>query len=186
MMLPFQITAGLMLALVGLCTFSAMALKWKPALVFFGTSSLAMVAFIPACTGIMHVIDTQRFGMFSYASYSQVQDFRIERYLPDLARGITLEKTAMGHRARYTLTQAELQNFLDTLWASGDSAIPREGIGDGEVASAEELQRNFGDLGWPPLTEAVLFHSPVQGDGGGATYYFEPTTNTVYHRAGYW
>jgi hypothetical protein len=35
---------------------------------------------------------------------------------------------------------------------------------------------------YPPRLEAA---QPFQFDGGGAIYYFEPTTGTAYHRAGY-
>lgn len=166
----------------------ALVSKWKPAWVFFGSVGLAIVAFIPACTGIMTWLDAQRFGVFQYATYADVRDLRVELYLPDFAHTITLEKTAMGHRAKYTLTEAELQNFLDRLWETGgeSSAIDRADLNDGAIASREEMEQWFSDLGWPPLKDAFQFHSPVQADGGGAEYYFEPSTGTTYHRAGYW
>jgi hypothetical protein len=36
------------------------------------------------------------------------------------------------------------------------------------------------------LKEAIRFYSPTEGDGGGATYFFDPASGTAYHRAGYW
>ena len=57
---------------------------------------------------------------------------------------------------------------------------------DGEPVKGEEIEMDFQDLNWPRMINAVRFHSPVEGDGGGATYFFDPTTGITYHRAGYW
>lgn len=48
------------------------------------------------------------------------------------------------------------------------------------------MGRAFADLKWPALKNPIEFHSPIENDGGGATYYFDATTDTAYHRAGYW
>jgi hypothetical protein len=186
--LPAQITFWIMLAMIGVSTFLAIVLKRKPSRAFFVSTTLAIIAYIPSCSLIMSALDGRRFGVFQYASYGDVQDFRIYRYLPHAARSITLEKTAMGHRAKYLISEAELRDYVDKLWKeSGDgSAIARSDTNDGEVVEPEEISRQFGDLGWPPLSNAIRFHSPVQRDGGGAEYFLETNTGTVYHRAGYW
>ncbi len=153
-----------------------------------GSMVLAFVAFIPSCTAIMSALDARRFGVFQYATYGDVQDFRIYRYLPDPARSITLEKTAMGHRAKYSITEAEMRGFIDRLWQEygKGSAVPRENLGEGEAIKPDEMERLFGDLGWPPLEQAIRFHSPVESDGGGAEYFLDTASGTAYHRAGYW
>jgi hypothetical protein len=186
--LPVQLTFWIMLAMIAIATLAAVALKWKPNRVFVGSVALACVAFIPSCTGIMSILDARRFGVFQYASYGDVQDFRIYRYLPDSARSITLEKTAMGHRAKYSITEAEMRDYIDRLWkeCGENSATARSELEEGQVVKPEEIEYQFRKLGWPPLTNAIRFHSPVQRDGGGAEYFFDLSTGTAYHHAGYW
>ncbi|QDV67047.1 hypothetical protein Poly24_07380 [Rosistilla carotiformis] len=186
--LPFKITFWSLAGLVSLLTLLSPVLKWKRGKTFLIASLLACLAFIPSCAGIMAVLDAQRFGVFSYGTYSEVQDFRIERYLPTSAREITLDKFAMGHRAKYAITKTELTSYLDTLWlkAGRYSAISREELDDGSSVPFDQIAHDFDGLNWPKLSTAIRFYSPIQGDGGGATYYFDPSANIAYHRAGYW
>ena len=186
--LPAQITLAIMTTFVVAATIVAALLRTKPGIVFWFCSAIAFVAFIPSCAGLMSVLDSRRFGVFRYASYKDVQDFRIERYLPPAATRITLEKTPTGHRAKYTIPEADLRAYLNQLWTAYGkaSAVSRDELSDGTPATAEEMRTEFDGLGWPPLQNALKYHSPVEPDGGGATYYVDPTTNTVCHRAGYW
>jgi hypothetical protein len=188
LVLPFRITLFVLLALALLATVLAPIVKWKRSKAFGNCLALSVLAFVPSCAVITRLVDAQRFGMFEYSEYSQVQDFRIERYLPPKARDITLNKYAMGHRARYSITEQELMAYLDGCWvqAAGRSAIPREQLDEGKTVSEEFFPSVFTELGWPPLDQAIRLHSPVQGDGGGASYFFDPGTNTAYHYAGYW
>ena len=187
--LPLKITFWLLAAVLVLATVFAPALNWKRVKTFWFMSLLCCLAFIPSCAGIMAVIDSQRFGVFRYDTYvyGDVNDFRIERYLPTQAKDITLEKYAAGHRAKYSIAESELKAYLDGLWDRYGqySAIPRDELDDGASVSVDAYDYVFADLGWP-LFDGIEFHSPVQSDGGGATYYFDPATGTAYHRAGYW
>jgi hypothetical protein len=186
--LPLKITFYLMTGLVALLTVCAPIMKWKRATVFAYSTSVACIAFIPSCTGIKELIDAHRFGVFHYESFTEVQDMRIERFLPPKSRDITLEKNAMRHRAKYSLSEPDLKAYLDEQWDKyGEySASSRDQLRDGESVSAEEFADIFGDLGWPPPRNITQMHSPMEADGGGATYYFEPGSGTVFHRAGYW
>lgn len=186
--LPVQITFGIILGMITVSTLVAVAVKAKPTRIFLATSALGFVAFIPSCTCIMSVIDARRFGIFHYESYAEVQDFRIYRYLPNSARTITLEKTAMGHRAKYQISESDLREYLDRLWSEcgNGSIIARKDLNQGEEVNLDEIPNLFHDLGWPPLSHAIRFQSPVQGDGGGAEYFLDVASGTVYHRAGYW
>ena len=136
----------------------------------------------------MSYLDARRFGVFQYATYAEVQDIRVEGYLPDSARSITVEKKAMGHRAKYSIAEGELREYMDHLWKEcGDrSAISRIDLNEGKVVKPDEMEFQFKDLGWLSFSKAIRFHSPVQGDGGGAEYFFDEVSGTAYHRAGYW
>ena len=177
-----------MASIVMVATLIATFANRKPEMVFFISTAMAFVAFIPSCAGIMSYLDAKRFGVFQYVTYDEVKDFRVERYLPDSARSITVEKTAMGHRAKYSITKGELREYLDRLWkeCGEGSAISRIDFNEGEVVKPDEMEYQFKDLGWLPFSKAIRFHSPVQGDGGGAEYFFDEVSGTAYHRAGYW
>jgi len=186
--LPLKITFWLLVGIVLVGTLVSPVLHWKRHKTFWIASLFACVVFIPSCVGITFVLDARRFGTFQYDTFSAVQDFRIERYLPTSARDITLQKFGAGHRAKYTLTQPELTAYLDALWrkADGYSSMTRDELDDGATLAFAEFAHNFAGLDWPALETVVQFHSPVQANGGGATYYFDVTSNVVYHRAGYW
>lgn len=186
--LPVKITFWLLIAIVLLATIVSVKLKWSQRRTFVIASLAAIIGFIPSCSIVMRIVDARRFGVFEYASYSEVQDFRIERFLPPAAKNITLEKTSVGHRAKYSISESELKSYVDGLWvAYGNySAVPRSNLKDGETVKSEEIETDFQGLNWPRMKAAVKFHSPVERDGGGATYFFDPTSGVTYHRVGYW
>lgn len=148
-----------------------------------------MVTFIPSCTGIMYVLDGFRFGDFKYATFKDINDFRAQRYLPTAASDISMQKQANGYRARYSITAAEFHAYLDNLWHEyGEySAVPRgKMMGEDTPASIEEQDAVFAELGWRPLENATVYHSPSEPDGGGATYYFDSNAGVAMQRTGYW
>ena len=186
--LPVKITFWLLIALVLLATIVSVKLKWSPRKTFVIASLIAFIGFIPSCAIVMNVVDARRFGVFEYVSYDEVQDFRIERFLPPAARNITLEKTFIGHRAKYSISESELKSYVDGLWVAygKHSGVARSNLKDGEPVKSQEIEMDFQGLNWPRMNDAVRFHSPVERDGGGATYFFDPTSGVTYHRAGYW
>jgi hypothetical protein len=186
--LPVRVAFWILVAFVLMATLCSGRWKWKPGKTFMTASLLAVIGFIPSCTLVMKIIDGRRFGIFEYDSYEQVQDFRIERYLPPAARNITLEKTYVGHRAKYTISESELKSYVDGLWAAtGESSvISRSDLEDGGSAQGEETKSAFQGLDWPRIREAIRFCSPVESDGGGAKYFFDRTTGIAYHRGSYW
>ncbi|SIO26272.1 hypothetical protein SAMN05444166_3322 [Singulisphaera sp. GP187] len=188
--LPFKITIALLMALVALLTALAPIVKWKRGKMFKISLACGCLALIPSCMGIMAIIDSQRFGTFQYNSGSEVNDFRVERYLPAKARNITLKKISAGHWAKYSISKADLLSYLDAIWDRyGEySVTSRDQLHDGEPVSVDSIDydRMFADLKWPALKNPIEFHSPIGKDGDGAIYYFDATTETVYHRAGYW
>lgn len=188
LVLPVQITIALLASQVALLTALAPIVNWKRGKMCGISLAFGCLAFIPSCTGIMAILNSQRFGIFQYNSVSEVNDVRVARYLPAKARNISLKTYPAGHCAKYSISKADLLSYLDGLWdKSGQhSAISRDQLHDGEPVSADSIDHVFADLTWPALKNPIEFHSPIEHDGGGATYYFDATTETVYHRAGYW
>lgn len=191
LVLPFNIAFWSLTAIVVVATTIAPLLKWKRSNTFFFTTLLAMLALIPSCTGIMHFVDEVRFGDFEYATFDDVNDFRVERYLPNSASKIKMHKQANGngYRAQYAISAASFHAYLDKLWNTygEDSAVERGELSDeGLPATKGELERVFSDLGWKPLGNAIKYYSPIEDDGGGATYYYDVSAGLAYQQTGYW
>ena len=138
---PFQITISLLMALVVLLTAVAPIVKWKRGKMFVVSLAIGCVAFIPCFMGIMAIIDSQRFGTFQYNSASEVNDFRVARYLPPKARNVTLKKLPGGHFAKYSISKADLMPFLDSLRDRYGqySAWSRDDFHEGEPVRIEEF-----------------------------------------------
>lgn len=189
LILPFQITCGVLSVAVFVLTALASPKIWGRLKTFVIYSAVAILAFVPSCTGIMVAVDAIRFGDFRYASYDDIPDFRSQRYLPELAVDIRMRKHSNGYRARYKLSGNEFQAYLNELWQKyGEfSAVPRREFADEEKSvDPKVFQVTFGDLGWDCSSEGIIYHSPSEGDGGGATYYVDANAGVVFQRTGFW
>lgn len=186
--LPFQITICIMTFFVlGISLFAYVRKRkfWKS---FFISSAISCVVFIPSCALIATILDTQRFGIFEYASFDETNDFRIQRYLPPNARDITVHKFASGHRARYTIEEEELRAFLDTLWVFRGERSP-----DSKEKSATTLQsRRMRFGGFSQILagqiQVMLFDwpAPLQPTEPVPPIFYCRSSQTAYHYAGYW
>ncbi|SFJ01174.1 hypothetical protein [Planctomicrobium piriforme] len=195
LVLPVKITFSLLAVLVTLLTVFRPVRKWNRGKTFVVALLSAGLLLVPSCIGIMGIVDGLRFGTFQYASFSDVNDFRVERYLPTKASDITLNKSSMGHLAKYSISESDLKDYVDQLWKNwGEhSAISRDDLQKqrSETPSALEAIRSnfelaFRRLRWPAPASLIELHSPVEPDGGGAVYFYDPMTQTGYHKAGYW
>ena len=187
--LPFQLTCGVLLVAVVVLTVFASPKTWSRVKTFCVYSAIGLVAFIPSCTGIMMAVDAVRFGDFEYASYGDITDFRSQRYLPENATDIQMRKHANGYFARYKLPPDDFNSYLDDLWQQyGEySAVERGGFSDeGKSVDPESFNMTFGDLGWDCPVDAIVYYSPSEGDGGGATYYVDSGSELVFQRTGFW
>ncbi|WP_372725247.1 hypothetical protein [Novipirellula sp.] len=187
--LPFQITCGVMLFVVLAYTAFPYPPKLTRAKAFVFGSAFGLIAFIPSCTGIMMAVDTVRFGDFHYDSYDDVPDFRSRRYLPEKATDIFMHKHANGYFARYELPERDFRSYLDELWQEYGqySAVERGGfIDEGQVVDCKMFELRFGHIGWDCPAGSLVYYSPSEPDGGGATYYVDPNSNSITQRTGFW
>ena len=178
----------LLVAVIALSAFASPR-AWNRAKTFFLYSAVALVAFIPSCAGIMVAVDAVRFGDFRYASYSDIPDFRSQRYLPENAIDIAMRKHSNGYYARYKISTDDFKSYLDDLWQEHGqySAVERGRFFDeGNPVDAESFRMTFGSLGWECPSEAIIYHSPSEADGGGATYYVDSDSDLVFQRTGFW
>lgn len=184
--LPFKITCWVMLGFIAMMTLIAPIFKWKRLPTFFFSVVAAGILFIPVCSRIMAYLDSKRFGVFEFTSVNQIDDPHIDWAIPQAATEITIEKYGQGHRAKYTISESELRSFIEQRWASyPNPAVTKEEWYERGKADAETMEFNFGHLPWSQLNDPIELNGPMAGDGAGVTYYFEDTSNTVYHRASY-
>ena len=188
--LPLKITLAALAVIVAICTvIIPRRTKWKRYDVFSAATLLAIVAVVPSCTAITAALDLFRFGTFAYDSFDDIHDFRAQRYMPPAATNILMQTYSNGYRARYNISEDEFTAYLDDLWDRygkySRSARDEYNYGVNPV-SPETFEQDFGGLNWPPLQNATLYHSPMEDDGGGATYYFDAEAGIVYQRNWYW
>ena len=158
--------------------------------VVYTAIGLTLVGFIPSCIGVGLVLDNFRFGHFHHASFEDVNDFRIERYLPPDSTNIELYKGFGGDRyfAKYEITHADLTGYVDECWErwAEYSGMPRPDLEYPPTKYFELDLPEFSNLEWSLNGEIEIYHSPVEADGGGATYYHELNTGVTLQRAYYW
>ncbi|QDU45017.1 hypothetical protein Mal52_35050 [Symmachiella dynata] len=187
--LPIQITFGVLLVVVVVLTACASPKSWGRIKTCSWYSTFALLAFIPSCTGIMMVVDAVRFGDFRYASFDDIPDFRSQRYMPEAATDIQIRKHANGYLARYKISADDFAVYLDELWQEHGQHPPfepSEFAKNGDPAYPEKFDLTFGELGWAFPENATVYKSPREADGGGATYYVDITAGLVFQRTGFW
>lgn len=185
---PFQITSCVLLALLAVATVAAPMVRCRRLHTFLCVGVLCLICFIPLCGVIMRTMDANRFGVFVYKTFNEVQDFRVERYLPPAATDITVDKYAQGFRARFSISQSELNAFMDRVWERhGDQSVVARGeIMALKTIDIESHSLRYGDLGWEHLRDATELYSPTAGNGAGFSIWFCPSKSVAYQRAGYW
>jgi len=186
--LPIKITFWLLLAFLVLALIYAgrsQRTTWKVSLLAIAVS---LFAFIPLCIGVSMVLDQYRFGLFHHATFLDVKDFRIERYLPVESQNIDVFKYGSGYVARFEIDRADLVSYVDGMWEKwGDrSAISRAELSEFSMVYSDRNSPQFAERGWSLDGQVDVFRSPVEGDGGGATYYHEVDTGVTLMTASYW
>lgn len=189
MVLPFFITLAITaIVLVSVLTY-CFSRKGRHLRLLGVVTILVIVGFIPSWMGVMVVVDLIRFGHFEYASYSDIDDPRSKRYLPEAASDIQMHRHAQGYRARYKISKEDFDHYLDELWDKYGqySSTERGGYwNDGQAATQQDFDSDFGSLNWESLENAIIYYSPTEDDGGGAIYYFDRDEGIAMQRTGYW
>ena len=185
---PFKITFWSIAALVGLVTIAAPVFGFRRGKAFINAFVVASVIFIPSCTAIMAVVDSKRFGMFEAATFSEIDDFRIERYLPPSSREISVEKQPAGFRARFKISKLDLSTWFDNFWTRyGEYSVSdRDDASDSSKSDAEYLQMEFVNLDWEYPSDMTVLEGPIARNGAGFTLWYDEETQTAFQRGHYW
>lgn len=186
--LPFQITLVSMGILVIIRTGLAASNGRRPVGTFVMTTGLAMLCFIPSCAGIAFLVDTQRFGITHYSDHQSIWNFHAPKSIPTSATEITIDKFASGHRARFKISESDLESWLDEIWKEwGDSSvIERKFRDDRSVVNATDFLNEFRDYDWKPAAETIRYGGPFSARGGGFEIWYSPSEEIAYQRCSYW
>lgn len=187
MVLPFKITSYLLLLSITLVTLFKPFIKWSRKKTFLISFSLAIVLFIPSCTGVQIVIDKYRFGKFQYSNSNEIEDKGIKYSLPQNAKNITLYKLDTGHYAKYQISKSDLLRYINKLWEKEEisSEIKRRNI-EGKSVDKSHLQSQFKNTDFLIENDAIQFNGVFHLNGAGSTYNYVPTKGIVYQRTSYW
>ena len=177
--------------MIGLMTVGLVVLvrlKWHPLNAILSSSAFGILLFIPSCMVTSAIVDSVRFGVFNYETAREIGDFRVWRSVPMSATKITVQKYSSGHRARFSVTKAELLNWVDEIWkhAGPNTQFKREDIEKHVSPIAHSLEFAFLDLGSDLPTELIVYHGPVARNGASIRFWYDTATNTAYSRCSYW
>ncbi len=188
LVLPFKITFWMFVIILTVATSLAPRFRKSRKRIFTWGVCLAILLFIPSCSMIMRGLDHFRFGTFHYATIDEVNDFRIERYLPVTATEITVVESPSGFTAKFRIDKDSLEQWQDTLWEKwGEYAVnPRHPeVFDIPESIMPALPSYFGELNWPPLKKASRYEGPRAENGAGYTIWFSESEGIAYQSAGY-
>ena len=151
--LPFLITCCVLPLVVAGFTAAAPSMKWRRGRTFVCASLLAIVGFIPSCSGIMVAVDLVRFGTFRHANQSDMWNDKFKPYVPTAAKNIVIYKHygGNGFRAKYAISEAEFHAHVNDVWEKWREYHPGElenREDDGRPADSHTFHIYFGDLGW--------------------------------------
>ena len=103
--------------------------------------------------------------------------------IPPAATDITLQQDFLDHYATYTISETDLNAFLDGRFTSHgkpvDSFSERRPVDPGKIGTA------IGRLGFV-VTRGTVEYDYAASNGGVHTYLHDPTTGLTYQSSAYW
>ncbi|MDC0574960.1 hypothetical protein OAO39_03405 [Pirellulaceae bacterium] len=102
---------------------------------------------------------------------------------PPTATDITLRRDFLDHYAIYTISERDLNAFLDRRFARPGEAL--DSFSERSPANPESIGKVIGPLGWV-VTEDTVEYSYSASNGGGHYFYHDTTTGLTYQDSAYW
>lgn len=108
---------------------------------------------------------------------------RGQNLIPPGAADITLKQDFLDHYTTYTVTEKELNAFLDKRFARPGKTL--DSFSDRKPADPNRIENEVGPLGFV-VTEDTVRYSYSASNGGGHTYYHDTKTGLTYQDSAYW
>lgn len=103
--------------------------------------------------------------------------------IPPTAVDITLRRDLLDHYATYTVSEQDLNAFLDERFARDGKAI--DSLAERQPVDPADVGKAVGPLGWV-VTKGTVVYDCIASNGGGHTYYHDPSTGRTYQSSAYW
>ena len=103
--------------------------------------------------------------------------------IPPTATDITLRRDLLDHYATYTVSEKDLNAFLDKRFARPGKAL--DSFSERRPAAPKEIGNIIDPLGWV-VTEETVFYGYSASNGGGHSYYHDTKTGLTYQDSAYW
>ena len=147
------------------------------------TAFLGIAAMLPLTIAVKSYVDSLRYRVFRCATPADIADPYVE--VPPTAVNITYGKQPMGHSAQFTVTEPELEAWLQTLRDQG-YPFDRTSDSNGQSLARQIFLSHFGVYKWKYRPDFKEFAGPRASDGAGFTVWHSASTNTAVLKAGYW
>ncbi len=186
---PVFATSALWALVLAFAVFLAPWCNWQRSAVLGIGMIGGVLLYIPACTGMMWIIDQERFGYFDYQNFGKIPTSRLRRLLPEVAKDIRIHQQRGCNRARYRISPVEFDLHLDTLWHEFGSRAYNSRATSRQATTAVELEALFFGLELPKSsqeTEPFIHSGPTELSGYGAVFYLHAESGTVFQRTCYW
>ncbi len=103
--------------------------------------------------------------------------------IPPAATDITLQRDLLDHYAIYTISEKDLNAFLDDRFARNGETL--DSFSERARSNPRDIGNVIGRLGWVVTEDTVVYHYSAS-NGGGHSYYHDPTTGLTYQSSAYW
>ena len=103
--------------------------------------------------------------------------------IPPTATDITLRQDFLDHYAIYTVSEKDLNAFLDKRFASPGE--PLDSFSERLPARTNTIGNVIGPLGWI-VTENTVSYRYCASNGGAHEYYHDTKTGLTYQKSAYW
>jgi hypothetical protein len=103
--------------------------------------------------------------------------------IPPTATNITLRRDLLDHYAIYTVSEKDLNAFLDKRFARPGK--PLNSFSERSPVKPQSIGNAVGLLGWV-VTKDTVVYSYAASNGGSHTYVHDPTTGRTYQSSAYW
>lgn len=103
--------------------------------------------------------------------------------IPPAAVDITLRRDLLDHYAVYTVSEKDLNAFLDRRFARPGETL--DSFSERSAVKPESVGKAVGPLGWV-ITPDTVIYSYAASNGGGHNYFHDTKTGRTYQSSCYW
>ncbi|MDA7514593.1 hypothetical protein N9124_01735 [bacterium] len=103
--------------------------------------------------------------------------------IPPTATNITLRRDLLDHYGVYTLSEKDLNAFLDKRFARPGDVL--DSFSERSPANPENIGNAIGPLGWV-VTKDTVEYTYYASNGGAHNYYHDTKTGRTYQSSAYW